>query len=221
MDQDLTEALTALLKPGQTFFDIGAHLGYFALLARHLVGETGLVVAFEPTPASFALLRRNARHYPNLQVYPLALWSEKSLLAFNLYGQRFSAYNSFFAPRILPAYQRRLRRQVVEIETISLDEFVRTSGVVPDVIKVDAESAELHIVKGAAHVLRTYRPVVILEVGDLDVPGAATSAQLVAFLHDEHGYAPCEWREGQLVPHQIRERYNAGNMIFVPRPVSE
>lgn len=215
MDQDLTQTLVALLKPGQTFVDVGAHLGYFALLARSRVGPSGRVIAFEPTPDTFALLRRNAC-YANMQTYPLALWSEKTHLAFNLYGQRFSAYNSFFAPRVPPVYQRRLRHRVVDVAAVSLDEFAHSHGVVPDVIKIDAESAEWRILEGAAHVLRAHRPVVIVEVGDLDIPGVMSSTQLVAILREMYDYTPFEWHDGRLIPHQAHERYDAGNLVFIP-----
>lgn len=48
-----------LLRPGMCFVDVGANWGYFTLLAAHLVGARGRVVAFEPHPELFSLLERN------------------------------------------------------------------------------------------------------------------------------------------------------------------
>lgn len=215
MDADLTQTLQYLLKSGQVFFDVGAHLGYFSLLARNLIGSSGQIFAFEPTPDSFSLLRRNAR-YDNIHASRLAVWSERTNLTFNLYGQRFSAYNSFFAPRVSPIYQSRLRQQTVRVETISLDEFAEERKTCPHLIKIDAESAEMQILRGARRLLIAFRPALIVEVGDLDIPGAAGSARIVEYLRDEFNYRPFEWQQGSLVYHNVRERYDAGNVIFIP-----
>jgi len=47
------------LKKGDTFIDIGAHIGYYSILARNIVGESGKVIAFEPNPESYKLLKKN------------------------------------------------------------------------------------------------------------------------------------------------------------------
>jgi FkbM family methyltransferase len=213
MDPDLDQILTYLLKPGQTFIDVGAHIGYVSLLAHHLT-QGGHVVALEPTPDTFRCLQRNSKER-NIRPYPLAVWSECSRLSFNVYGQRFSAYNSFFEPRVDPTYRSRVDRQRITAEAITLDAFIEGSRVLPDVIKIDAESAELPILHGARRVLNSQRPVVIIEVGDLGIPNAANSIEVVNFLVNNHSYLPFEWH-GRLVPHQKQERYQAGNLVFLP-----
>src|SRR6266566_3930390 len=55
----LTRMVVNYLKPGMTFFDVGAHYGYFTLLGSQLVGGAGQVHSFEPTPATFEVLRGN------------------------------------------------------------------------------------------------------------------------------------------------------------------
>jgi len=56
-----TDLVTRLLKPGQVFIDVGANAGYYSLIASHLVGESGQVVAFEPEQTNFALLSENLK----------------------------------------------------------------------------------------------------------------------------------------------------------------
>lgn len=58
-EPQLSAWLTQRLRPGDTFVDIGANVGYFSLLAARCVGPTGTVVAVEPSPRSYALLTRN------------------------------------------------------------------------------------------------------------------------------------------------------------------
>lgn len=50
----------SLLKPGSTVYDIGANIGWFALLAARRVGAGGLVVAFEPSVTNMSVLQANA-----------------------------------------------------------------------------------------------------------------------------------------------------------------
>src|SRR5262245_39931628 len=57
-EADLTAVILRLLRPGDTFVDVGAHVGYFSALAARLVGADGRVVAFEPTPATREILVR-------------------------------------------------------------------------------------------------------------------------------------------------------------------
>jgi hypothetical protein len=48
------------ISDGEVFYDIGANVGFFSVLAARHVGRSGRVVAFEPGPGNAALLRRNA-----------------------------------------------------------------------------------------------------------------------------------------------------------------
>jgi FkbM family methyltransferase len=55
----ISSYFSSILKPGDTFIDIGAHTGYHSLLAAGKVGPTGRVYAFEASPGIFARLQRN------------------------------------------------------------------------------------------------------------------------------------------------------------------
>jgi FkbM family methyltransferase len=56
----LQQALVELLSPGDVFYDLGANVGFFTLLAARLVGRTGTVIAFEPDPRNAEALRSNS-----------------------------------------------------------------------------------------------------------------------------------------------------------------
>jgi FkbM family methyltransferase len=55
----LTYFITAKLRPGDTFVDLGANIGYFSLLASKIVGPAGSVIAVEASPQTFGLLKAN------------------------------------------------------------------------------------------------------------------------------------------------------------------
>ena len=60
-EPELSAFIAAGLAPGDGFLDVGANVGYFSVLAARHVGETGSVVAIEPSPSVFALLEENVR----------------------------------------------------------------------------------------------------------------------------------------------------------------
>ena len=57
----VTELVQKEVKMGNVVLDIGAHIGYYALMFAKLVGPHGKVFAFEPEPGNFAILEKNVR----------------------------------------------------------------------------------------------------------------------------------------------------------------
>ena len=62
-EPELVALLRKVLDPGMTFVDVGAHIGYFSLIAAALVGEKGVVHSFEPDPDCFSRLVVNSSVY--------------------------------------------------------------------------------------------------------------------------------------------------------------
>ena len=60
-EPELSAFITAGLAPGDAFLDVGANIGYFSVLAARRVGESGSVVAVEPSPRVFLLLEESVR----------------------------------------------------------------------------------------------------------------------------------------------------------------
>jgi FkbM family methyltransferase len=152
------DCLKNFLAPGKTFVDVGANFGIYALLASKLVGETGRVIAFEPTAESFAVLRRNIvlNGFSNALTLPVAL-SEKAGTAWLYYGTD-PVRNSLGKD---PCWEGGGE----EVVTESLDNVLRQAAVDRvDVIKIDAEGAEELVLRGATNVLTSMRPVIIYEV---------------------------------------------------------
>ena len=58
-----------LLHSGMTMVDVGAHIGYYSLLAAKLVGEEGKVYAFEPDPLNYSLLKKKYRGQRTSEYY--------------------------------------------------------------------------------------------------------------------------------------------------------
>ncbi len=152
----VTSELTACLRPGDVFVDVGASLGYYTVLAGRLVGADGLVVACEPGPQNQNVLLANvcSNRLLNVDVHQTAV-SDQS--GFVLYSQANS--NGSIAPfegdvGSLSTFDL--------VQTRPLDSLLKGLKSV-NVIKVDVEGAEGLVFRGAALTLRKHRPVLFFE----------------------------------------------------------
>ena len=207
LEYGLTRIVLQYLKPGMIFADVGAHFGYFSLLTSKIVGETGRVHSFEPTKSSFEVLASNSKS-PNQHINNLACWSKDSFLEFYEYGIIFSAYNSFTKPRLKNS---NLHVSKNKIKCIKLDTYFTETY--PDFIKIDAESAELEILKGVRKIIEQKHPIITLEVGDIvgDLP---ESRKPIEYLLDRN-YDCFEFKNGKILEHSIKNSYGYDNLLFL------
>lgn len=147
-----------------TFFDIGAHIGEYALLGSRLVGPSGTVHAFEPQADTMEILRKNVEHngLANVTMQFSAVAESDGFADFAVRSE--SSLSS-----ILPSIPNRLERGVKETVTVpkcQLDTYCSKTGCSPHLIKVDVEGAELSVLQGACALLSMppqEAPVWILE----------------------------------------------------------
>lgn len=160
----LARFLIQRLREGDVFVDIGAHYGYFSLLASALVGSSGKVVAFEAAPATFPVLKTNTRGATNVSAHHLALSDSDALLSFYEFPNLYSEYNTFDISQFEgEKWFARYAPKMVKIPAVRLDTFLAETGVRPTMLKIDVEGAEDKVVLGAQTSLAAQAPVVILE----------------------------------------------------------
>jgi len=144
-------AIKDCLKPGQVFYDVGANVGYYSLLASRYVGARGFVIAFEPLSRNIEYLSRHSliNNLSNLMIVPEALSDHSG-------KENFSCADNPSACHITPDGE-------LEITVTTLDEFIKNrSTPKPDVIKVDIEGAEIDFLKGSINTLIMHRPIVFI-----------------------------------------------------------
>ena len=134
-------ALKACTRPGATVLDIGANIGAYTLLFATWVEARGHVYAFEPAAASRAGL---ARHLAiNGLADRVAIRREA---VSNVSGmRRFVEHGTDGANRIA----RPSDAHAVEVPALTIDDVCTASRLIPDVIKIDVEGAELDVLRGA------------------------------------------------------------------------
>lgn len=203
----LSNALLSQLHTGMIFVDIGAHFGYFTLLASKLVSKDGFVHSFEPSKCNYTLLSKNTVSKINVKINNTAIWSTNTDLEFNEYDEKYSAFNSFTEPRL--NYKGAVRK--IKVPAISLDYYFSKS--LPDFIKIDAESAEFEILKGMTNTINKCHPKISLEVGDY-VKEVPSSKACIDYLLDRN-YEVFEVKDRKIKPHVVRVSYEYDNLIFM------
>ena len=160
----LARFLMKNLKLGDTFCDVGAHFGYFSLLASQLVGETGQVLSFEASRTTFGILENNLRPFEQAKPIHRAASDVDKTLVFNEFPALFSEYNSLVLPVGKHAsWMKNNPPQRIEVAGIRLDDFFSNENFAPQIIKVDVEGAEPEVLAGMEHFLRQNSPLLVME----------------------------------------------------------
>lgn len=143
---------------GSVVFDVGAHVGFYTLLAAVLSGGTGRVVAIEPWPRNISYLRKHLRmnDIGNVEVIEAAASDVDGELS--------------FSEGTNPSTGRLAEAGLLRVASITLDNLVlgeKLPG--PHLIKMDIEGGEAAALKGARGILRDHRPVIFLATHGADV----------------------------------------------------
>jgi FkbM family methyltransferase len=161
----VVSGLEELVQPGWTAIDVGANIGYFTLLLANRVGPLGKVIAFEPLAENFNILQENIKlnSHRNVVAENLALMSRT---------ERIELRSATPGAITWVASVRVDQNSAVEsqsVEATSLDEYVHKNGIAKiDFLKIDVEGAEASVLAGARSVLDRDKPILLIELHELD-----------------------------------------------------
>lgn len=167
-----------LARSARVTLDIGAHVGYFALLAA-LANARGRVYAFEPQAMVHARLARNVAlsAAPNITCLPLAAGSPAGTAEF-FHVKRGVPTSSSLSQSFMRSVVSNDELTSSTVEVVEIDRFVEAhdlTGV--DLVKIDTETTESAVVRGMMGTVRRDRPDIFCEVLRPEV-GAAIEALL-------------------------------------------
>lgn len=152
------------LKEGDVFYDIGANVGFFSVIAAKLVGNTGKVYAFEPGKENAATVRHNVE----LNNFKWVEVIEKAVSHTSGTGQlllaEYSGGHALATADVPPDLTGE-----VTVDLVSIDELIEQQQIMPpNFVKVDVEGAELDVLQGMRETIETHKPTIIYEVDDGD-----------------------------------------------------
>lgn len=136
-----TELFEQALAPGMVVFCLGAHIGYYALLAARRVGDGGRVYAFEPGPDNFRLLVKNiqANGYRNVVAVQKAVGNVTGRGRLYLHASNTGDH------RVYPSGEPRAS---VDVDVVRLDDWVGDGVPAADLIQMDLQGAEMLALEG-------------------------------------------------------------------------
>jgi FkbM family methyltransferase len=148
-----------LIKDGDTIFDIGGNIGWYAL---HIAKSypSAIIHSFEPVPWTFNQLEKNLQL--NNKV--------KNVIPHNIgFSDKTGDFEFFFDPAIsgnasLTNVAEKENIQIFKCKVETLDKYIEDENQKIDFIKCDVEGAEFFVFKGGLNTIKKYQPVIFTEM---------------------------------------------------------
>jgi FkbM family methyltransferase len=183
-ERQVTEMILSSLKEDGCFVDVGANLGWYTCIACKSMLK-GVVYAFEMDDLNYALLQKNIsiNSCKNVETYNLAVSDSAGEMSYlrerevPSAGFRFSSSN-----------EETRSERLVSVRTIALDDLFQEDKPRPDVIKIDVEGAELHVLRGMRRTIQEDKPILFVEIHPPQLHIYNFSADEVLSLLIDSGY---------------------------------
>lgn len=158
---ETVEWLREVVRPGECVIDVGANVGQMTLEAAYLVGKSGRVIAIEPAPGNVKVLRKHIDSNgfsKSCMIFENACGSaDRENIELHIFGKEMDAVGSGHNIR-KPVHDGSWIAHRVTMRT--LDSICFEERIVPSVIKIDVEGAELDVLLGASNVLQAHKPII-------------------------------------------------------------
>jgi FkbM family methyltransferase len=152
-----TNYIKALLKEGDCVIDIGANIGYYALVMAKCVGNRGKVFCFEPDKTNFAILKRNVE--ANQYTDRVILFND----AVSFESGKIKLYISETNRGDHRIYSSDQSREFIEINAVRLDEVNEVMNCNIKLIKIDIQGSEMIALSSMRKVIEKNKPILISE----------------------------------------------------------
>jgi FkbM family methyltransferase len=151
-ERETTKWLMKSIKSRDVFFDVGANAGYFSLLGSKYVGEEGKVISFEPIPLNCKIIEEHlvANNVNTVVVENLAVSKDTGTVNFTIEHNNPTSHMESISITHAPVSPK----DTIQVNSISLDEYIIRHGIAPNIIKVDVEGAEKLVLEGSTALLR-------------------------------------------------------------------
>ena len=179
-----TEMLIETLQGAKCFVDVGTNLGWYTCLAsKHM--PDGAVYGFEMDDLNFALLKKNLaiNNCSNVEAHNLAVSDSPGIVSYK---------RERYFPSPMFHLQTNIKNEsstgFVSAHSVALDDFLQGKGIVPGVIKIDVEGAEMSVLMGMEQTLKVCKPIFFLEIHPNNLHYFNTSTDAILSLLLENNY---------------------------------
>lgn len=223
-EPDVAGVIRRVLRPGDTFVDVGANIGMHSRYAADIVGPTGRVVAVEPGENCLPELRALAFGSPQIEVVPVVMWSHVKEMQFHLCADG-SGGNALWPPQDVPDHNPKSKAEPKSytVKTETIDEMFRGGPV--RLIKIDTEGAEQRVLEGGRDLLTGSNrpPYVVSELHQYGLIKLGCHQMTLLSLMQNYGYHAFALDLHDRKPFRIPEGHILGvdyivNLLFALDP---
>jgi len=158
--------LLSKLKKGDTALDIGAHKGAYLYYMQQQVGPSGKVFAFEPQSILYKYLLKikKAFAWNHVKIEHLALSDVAGNLLLYVPAHKNKQNKTSPGASLLKHTDGTHSIATERVEVVRLDDYCQAKNIMPAFLKVDVEGNELALFKGAEQLIRSVRPIILVEI---------------------------------------------------------
>lgn len=153
--------LEKITKPGMTVLDIGANIGYYALMELKLIGDKGKLIAVEPSPKNIEIFKNNLdlNGISSVRIVEGAISDKEEKKDFHLAEQ--GNLNTFHATG---TGKQHLTGEVIEVNSYTIPQIMKDEGSL-DLIRMDVEGHEVEVLNGMLDEVKSgkLKPMIIFE----------------------------------------------------------
>jgi len=176
-----TKIISKKLKKGMVCVDIGANIGYYALLESKIIGPTGKVIAIEPVPNTFSYLEKNLKSHnqSKFQTYNLSC-SDMDTTSYFLVNKKSNISKIVTeSDKILDGEKKIL------VKTKKLDNILLKTEKKIDFLRMDIEGYELKVLLGAKNTIEKFKPIIQTEIHS-KILGYSQTKSLLEFFKNQN-----------------------------------
>jgi len=176
-----TKIISRKLKKGMVCVDIGANIGYYALLESKSVGRDGKVIAIEPSPIVFNYLEKNLkfRHKSKYETYNFACSNIDTTSCFLINEKSNISKIVEDTEQVIDGTKK------IFVTTKKLDNILLKNENQIDFLRMDLEGNELKVILGAKNIIKKFKPIIQTEIHS-KILGYSNTKALLEFFRDEN-----------------------------------
>jgi FkbM family methyltransferase len=150
------------LEENNVFFDIGANIGAYSLVAARIVGPGGQIHSFEPVSKVYDRFEENIKlnHLSNIFANQNAVYQTSEVLELFVSAKENAGMSSIF-------HHDTESGKIEKVQAITIDDYVEKNKIQRiDMVKIDIEGAEIFALNGMRNSISRFRPVILVELNE-------------------------------------------------------